>query len=116
MIARLRAAWAKAPLLLSAFAIALGLTVFFGVRFITDAIYWSDPRHQDQPLAGWMTPGYVAMSWDIPRDVMHEMLPPPPDQRGRHRLDQIAEDRSIALSVLITQIEAEIARYRAAAQ
>ena len=112
MIARLLSAWRKAPWLQSAFALALALTLFFGGRFVADAVYWADPRHQDQPIAGWMTPGYIAMSWDIPRDVMLELLPRPEGQRGRNRLDEIAANRDVPLATLIDEIEAAIQSYR----
>ena len=114
MIMRLRKAWAKAPWLLTGFALAFALTLFFAVQFVADAIYWNDPRHQDQPLAAWMTPGYIGLSWDIPRDVMHEMLPRPEDLRGRHRLDAIAAARGVDLGALIAEIEADIAAFREA--
>lgn len=116
MIARLRAAWRKAPWLMSAFALALALTLFFGSRMIIGAIYWADPRHIDQDIAGWMSPGYVAMSWDVPREVMIEVLGQSPNDGGPRRLEDIAADRGVPLDTLIAQIEVAIMAHRDSAQ
>ena len=36
------------PVLSLAFALALGLTLFFAGRFVAQAVYWSDPAHRNQ--------------------------------------------------------------------
>ncbi|OAN84291.1 hypothetical protein A8B78_07435 [Jannaschia sp. EhC01] len=112
MIARLRAAWRKAPWLMSAFAVALALTLYFGTRMTMSAIYWADPRHIDQDIAGWMSPGYVAMSWDVPREVMIAAIGQDPSPGRPHRLEDIASARGVPLATLIEQIEAEIQSFR----
>ncbi len=116
MIARLRAAWMRAPWLSIAFVLALALTVFFGVRMTRTAIYWADPRHTDQAIAGWMSPGYVAMSWSIPRDAMVEMIGQQPGNGRPQPLDRIAAERGRPLETLIAEIEAAIQTYRDTAQ
>lgn len=112
MIARLKAAWTKAPWLVSGFALALALTAFFGVRMISSAVYWSDPRHTDQPIAGWMSPGYVAMSWRVPREVLADVLDLTPGSGRPPRLEDIAAARDVPLDTLTAEIEAAILRYR----
>jgi hypothetical protein len=47
-------------------ALALLVTLFFAVRLVVHAVYWS--QHRDAELADWMTIGYVAQSYDIERD------------------------------------------------
>lgn len=116
MIARLRAAWAKAPWLMSAFTLALLLTLFFGVNAAREAIYWADPRHVEQPIAGWMTPGYVGISWNIPREVMRDALNLTDAERGPIRLQDLADQRGVPLSDIIAQINAAIAAHRASVQ
>jgi hypothetical protein len=66
--------------------------LFFAVRLTVFTIYWSDPAHRDQAVEGWMTPGYVARSWDVDPEVIRAALPPPPDGTPDRRptLDAIA--------------------------
>ena len=100
------------PLLASAFTLGLALTLFFTVRTVMFAIYWADPAHRDQALAGWMTPRYVAHSWDVPREVMAAVTGPLPEG-GRPTLQAIAADQNIPLSDLTARIKAAIADHRA---
>ncbi|GAB5445665.1 hypothetical protein [Gymnodinialimonas sp.] len=116
MIARLKTAWTKAPWLTTAFALAVALTLFFAISAILDAIYWADPRHIDQEIAGWMSPGYVALSWDVPREVMIEAVNRAPGGGGPHRLEDIAAEQGVPLDALITRIEAAIQAHRDRAQ
>ncbi len=116
MIGRLRAAFAQAPWLMTGFVLALALTLFFGTRMILGAIYWSDPRHSDQPIAGWMTPRYVALSWRVPPDVIIRALALERPEGRLPRLEEIAMDRGTDLATLAAQIEAAILAHRAAAE
>ena len=113
MIARLRAMWARAPWLLSAFTLAVAVTLYFGVKMVMSAIYWNDPRHIDQALAGWMSPGYVAMSWNVPRDVMMDILDLEPNGGRPPRLADIAAEQGLSVEELGSRIEAAIRAYRA---
>lgn len=102
MIAALSRLWTHHRLLLAGFALALGVTLFFAVRLVVIAIYWNDPAHLEQPVAGWMTPRYVALSWDIPPDQVRAALGLSADRpQGRITLDEIARDRGIPASDLI---------------
>lgn len=112
MISRFKAAWAKAPWLMSGFALALALTLLFGARMISSAIYWADPSHNDQVIEGWMTPGYVAMSWDVPRELLRDVVDVTPDSGWHPRLQDIAAERGIPFSTLSAEIEAAIILYR----
>lgn len=98
---------------MTAFALALLSTLFFGVNAAREAIYWADPRHVEQPIAGWMSPGYVGMSWDVPRNVMRDALALGPDEPGRFPLQELADRRGVPLSEIIAQIETAIAAHRA---
>lgn len=91
-------------------AIAIAVAGAFAVRLMVFTIYWADPAHRNQQIEGWMTPGYVARSWDIEPEVLRAALPPPPDAwPGAHpTLAQIAEDRGIALPDLIAALQATI--------
>jgi hypothetical protein len=98
-------------LLAFAFALALGLTVFFGVRLTVSSIYWS--QHRDAPLAEWMTLGFVANSYDVDRLALAASLGLDPDTRARLTLAQIAERTGRSLPEVVATIEATIAAERA---
>jgi len=104
------------PWLALAFVLALGLTAFFGVRFVRHAIYWSDPAHRNEQVAGWMTVGYIARSWGLdPHDIDAEAGLPRPDQTATGRpmtLQQIADERGVPVGEVIADVEGAIARLR----
>lgn len=105
MLTRLRYLWANNRLLLLGFAAVLGLTLFFGIRTLTFTLYWADPAHRDQALAGWMTPGYVAMSYDIPPPLLAPALFEIPGGPHDHKtMGQIAAAHNITLTALQARI------------
>ena len=107
----------QAPVLSAAFALALLATLWFGGRFVAQAVYWSDPAHQDQTISGWMTPGYVARSWRVPREVVANALDLPAPGAGSPRpppLEVLARERDVPLPELVAQLTASIEAYRAA--
>jgi hypothetical protein len=107
--------WRTNRLLLVATAAALAVTVFFAARLALFLVFWSDPAHRDEAIAGWMTPRYIAYSWGVPPEVVGEALGlQPQERRGRPpTLDGLAAERGVAPSELEAQVEAAIARYRA---
>jgi len=98
---------------LIALAAALAIALFFAVRLTVFTIYWSDPAHHEQPLAGWMTPGYVARSWDVPPEVIRAALPARSGTDTHPTLAQIAEAEGLPLPELIAALEAAIDAARA---
>ena len=99
-------------LLRGGFLLALALTLFFAVRTVVSAVYWSDPANHDQPMQGWMPLGYVARSWDVPRGVLGEALSFAPDGTPRRNLDMIAAQEGVPLSELIVRLTAAITTFR----
>jgi hypothetical protein len=85
------------------FGAALILALLFAVRLTVFTLYWADPAHRNQPIAGWMTPGYVARSYDVDPAVIRAALPITP--AARSTLADIAERSSIPLPVLLTHID-----------
>jgi hypothetical protein len=77
-----------------AFLVSLSLAIFFVVRAVRPAIYWH--YHQDEPIRGWMTMGYVAHSYHVPPHVVHQALglPDKPDRRPLREIAK-AQNRSI---------------------
>lgn len=66
-----------------AFLCAIGFTGFHIFRTVRDAIYWN--AHRDEPIAGWMTLGYVAHSYHVPPHILFlalGMQPGPPERRN----------------------------------
>lgn len=91
----------------SALGVALIVALFFAVRLTFFTVYWSDPAHHDQRIEGWMTPRYIARSWDVELDTIRSALPPLPEGgsgRGRPTLARIAADEGIPVDDLIEGI------------
>lgn len=106
MIAKLTAVWRQNRLLVSAFLLALGVTVFFGGKLVLSTIYWADPAHRNQPIEGWMTLRYVAHSWNLRPNAIDSALDLPLDQRwGRISLERLADDRGVPVESLIARLE-----------
>ncbi|MCH2168666.1 MAG: hypothetical protein MK107_13155 [Oceanicola sp.] len=116
MIARLQQALQKAPLLTLAFIAALALTLWFGGRFTMQAVYWADPRHQQQEIEGWMTLGYIGRSWQVPPPVLADALEAAHALEQRHRyppLARLSQRSDVPLADLIATLDAAIAAHLA---
>ena len=110
MIRTFRKLWATNRLLLMGFTAAFAITLFFGIRVISSAIYWNDPAHRNQTIEGWMTIRYVANSWQVPPKVIVDALASPPSREGRPvRLQDIALSEGITVEELRERLNAAIA-------
>jgi len=112
MIALIRRMWAAAPVATALMALALVVAVVFGTRAVNGYLYWHDPAHQDETIAGWMSPRYVATSWQVPPEVVGNALGLEKEKPRRLTLDQLAQERGVTLAALTTQIRAGIDAYR----
>jgi len=114
MIVFVKRLWAAAPLATAILALALAATVLFAVRA---GVFWAHHHERvarEQPVAAWMTPGYIAMSWKVPREVILQALDAPrPPPRGRINLNDLAALNGNEVEVLIAEVEAAIADWRA---
>lgn len=104
--------WRAAPLATLVLALALAAAAFFGARTVAAAIYWHDPAHREQPIAGWMPPGYVARSWHVPREVVLDAIGAP-EMHKPTSLAELARRQGQPLDTLIGEIDTAIAAYRA---
>ena len=103
----LRQLWRSHPLALLGFLAGLALTVLFLARLALFSLYWSDPAHRALSPEGWMTPGYVAHSWQLPVEEVAAQLglsgrpegPPP-------TLAEIARDSGQDEAALLATLEA----------
>jgi len=105
--------WAAAPIATVVMALALTAATLFTVRSIGHAVYWRDPAHRAQPIAAWMTPGYIARAWDLPRDAVIDALDAPmPPPGGPMDLEELAAYRGVPLKTVIAEAEALVAARR----
>lgn len=108
MRSRLAHLWAHHKLLFLSFALALTVTLFFVLRTVVFFVYWSDPAHRNQPLEPWMTPRYIANSYDkTPEQVMALLGLTKPD-RLRPTLDWIAKQQGISTRQLIADLTRQL--------
>lgn len=110
MIGFVKRLWAAAPIATLVLALALAAAGLFTVRSVTHAIYWGDPAHRAQPIEAWMTPGYIARAWRLPRDVVIEALDAPvPPPNGPMDLAELATYRGVPVAQVIAEAEALVA-------
>jgi len=94
--------WRQNRVLLIGFAFALLVTLFFAVRLVVHAVYWSELRDAD--LAEWMTIGYIAQSYHVERDDLARAVELEPSSGRRLTLAEIA--RRTGQSVVPTSTRA----------
>lgn len=105
--------WGSAPIATLVLIASLMVAGGFAVRSVAFWIYWNDPAHRAQAIEPWMTPKYIAHSWDVPLDVVIEALgdvPRPP--KSPMGLDQIANIQQISPDTLIVDVEAAIQTFK----
>ncbi len=83
-----------------AFLLSVSVAVFFVVRAVRPAIYWH--YHQDEPIRGWMTVGYVAHSYHVPPHVLYQALGLPHRPPDRRPLREIAKAQNRSLDEIRT--------------
>lgn len=110
-----RALWRRHPVLAAGLAAMLALTLAFALRLGFVAGYWSGTPPRDPTIEAWMPVGYIARSWDVPREVLAEALGIAPGSSPRQSIGRIAGDQGESAEVLIVRIDAAIRAYRQAA-
>lgn len=114
MFAFLRRIWQAAPVATVILGGALAVSLFFAIRLVAFWIYWADPAHRDQAIEPWMTPGYVAHSWGIQREIAFETLGLTPNPGGPRTMRELAEAQGISVAQLAQDLQAAIDAFRAA--
>lgn len=105
------------PVAASGFLLAAAVTLFFLVRVIASAIYWSDPAHHNETVKPWMTVGYIAKSWDLdPREIDRITGLPRPEGHGPWTLQDVAQARGVSVAEIIAQVNAALALMKAEGQ
>lgn len=114
MLSRIKTLWTHHRIAVSAFLMLICVAGFFAFNAIAAAIYWNDPLHQDQTLAAWMTPRYVAQSYKVPPEVLGPALFfDPTEAPRRRRLDDIAAANGVTIETLQQRVSEATAAFRA---
>lgn len=98
--------WREQRVALVAFGVAAVLALFFAVKLLVLTIYWSDPAHRHVDPAPWMTAGYLARSWHIPREDLDAVLGV--ERVGRMSLQDIARMTDKPVGQLIDDLRAAL--------
>lgn len=113
MLSRIKMLWTQHRIAFVTFITLLFGACYFAVNAIAAAVYWNDPRHQDQALAAWMTPRYVAQSYGIPPNVLGPALFLDPTEPPRRlRLEDIAATNGVTLDTLQQRVTQATAAFR----
>ena len=107
----MRSAFRRHPILVSAFVVFTLIALVFAGRFATRVAYWS--THQNQPVAEWMTVGYIAHSWHLDARAIDAAAGLPPPVGHPLMLGEIAAQRGVPVGEVIAVVEAAIARLQA---
>ena len=86
--------------------------IILSITMLADAVYFNDPRHRDESLKAWMTPRYVALSYDLPPPVVRELLGIEKGADHPRRLDRLAENMGLSLDELTQKIRQASAQLR----
>lgn len=113
IIERLRRLSPARRAVVAAFALAALASLFFGTRFVVHAIYWSS--HRDEPIAGWMTVGYVSHSYDVPPALLREALGAPAGTPDRRPIAEIASSLGLTTDEALALLREAIMRARSEA-
>lgn len=105
MLTAARNLWRKHRFLFLAFITALVVTAFFAARLLVFSLYWSDPAHHDQPVEGWMTPRYVAHSYQLPSEVVRDVLELDAVDGEPRTLAEITETSDLTLEEIQRRID-----------
>lgn len=97
----------------AAFVLAALASLFFATRFAVHAIYWSS--HRDEPLAGWMTIGYVSHSYDVPPALLREAIGAPAATPDRRPVAEIASGLGLTTDEALALLREAIAHARSEA-
>ena len=98
-------------LLVAAFVLVGFLTVSSAVRGLNHARRLR--ADSNEPIQPWMNIGYIAHSYHVPPQIIHEALGLPLRPRDRRPLWRIAQAQGRSTDVLIEEITAAIQEARA---
>lgn len=112
LVEKIRKAWTSAPIATAILGVALVVALVFTIRLTMFWVYWSDPANRDQQIADWMTPGYIAQSWSVPREVVMDALPPL-EVKKRRNFRQLSDETGVPADELMDRAQQAIETFRA---
>jgi hypothetical protein len=83
--------------------LALAVAVFFALRFVIHAHDWQDIRASNPPVEPWMTPRYIAKSWDVNPDKLAQFLDIQKTEK-RPSIADIAKAQGRSVDALIAEL------------
>lgn len=92
-------------------AVSFLALVYFTGSFVAELIYFNDPRHQNEALKPWMTPYYVALSYDLPRETVKEVFEFTDEFEGPKRMSFVAERLDLSLEELTEKVRTAAQAY-----
>lgn len=98
--------WRHHRIGLLAFCLAVAVTLFFVLRLIVQTLHWIDADNRFQPPAPWMTPRYIALSWDVPPSEIGAALQADAVTSGRPTLEAIAKARGVPVAQVLDEAAA----------
>lgn len=102
-----RKIWSVAPVATVILAVALCATLLFGVRTAKFWILRPPAAERMLPVAAWMTPRYIARSWQVsPRRIAEAIGAPIPPPDGPMSLTAIAEFRGVPVDQVVAEAQA----------
>ncbi|MEP3436538.1 MAG: hypothetical protein ABJN75_07145 [Hoeflea sp.] len=110
-VVTLKKLWRHNRWLTLSFLVTLTLALVFTIRAGVFFVYWQ--QHQDEPIEGWMTVRYIAHSYRVNPEIIHDALELPKTGPDRRPLIKIARDRGQPLDELTSGIIEAIPKDRA---
>lgn len=90
----LRILWTKHRLLVLGFSAAMLIATVLLVRLTFGFVYWSN--HRDVEIAGWMTLGYIANSYDVELKLVLSAVSLDAPPRKRTTLGELAKMQGVS--------------------
>ena len=102
----IRRIWQRNPGITLAFCLAVLASLFFGWRAVDMALILSN--RAEKPVAGWMTPRYIARSYGLERDDLAARLSTTDRDDARQPLYSLAREQDVPVTDLINAVQALI--------
>ena len=77
----------------------------FAMKLILFTMYWMDPNHRLQPPEPWMTPGYIARSYDLNPQRIAEFLQLSDERDQPMTIEQIANQQGRDVDALLSELQ-----------
>lgn len=100
----IRRMWHRNPILTLAFVLALLACFFFAGRTMNMVMILM--YRAETPVAGWMTPRYIARSYGLEREELGALLAVDDRDEARQPLYLLAQEQGVPIADLIARVQA----------